>query len=134
MCIVKVVCAIIAVEKKILICKRSAQMSNPLCWEFPGGKQLKNESQFDAIKRECLEELDIHVTPISIGTSVLHKYETIHIELDPIYCTVDSGTIKLNEHLSSQLCFPNELKNFNFSLADKKIIEVNKTSILKISE
>ena len=67
----QVVAGIIEREGRILICRRKAQQSHPLKWEFPGGKVEKNESLPGALERELAEELDIH----SISSEEITRYD-----------------------------------------------------------
>ncbi len=54
---VQVVAAIIERQGRILICRRTAQQSHALKWEFPGGKVEPGESPAQALTRELEEEL-----------------------------------------------------------------------------
>lgn len=47
----KVTCAVIFIDNKILAVQRGDQMSLPLKWEFPGGKLEENETEEACIKR-----------------------------------------------------------------------------------
>jgi 8-oxo-dGTP diphosphatase len=53
----QVVAGIIEREGRILICRRKAQQSHPLKWEFPGGKVEKGETLPQALERELAEEM-----------------------------------------------------------------------------
>jgi 8-oxo-dGTP diphosphatase len=55
-CGVQVVAGIIEREGRILICRRKADQSHPLKWEFPGGKVEHDESLPDALARELNED------------------------------------------------------------------------------
>jgi 8-oxo-dGTP diphosphatase len=55
-----VVAGIIEREGRILICRRKAEQSHPLKWEFPGGKVEHGETLPQALARELEEELDLH--------------------------------------------------------------------------
>lgn len=125
---VKVVCALIYKDDKILITQRSELMSNPLKWEFPGGKIQNNETAFNAVKRECKEEMGILVEPFRIGTSIFHSYPHISIELIPIYCYQNNQPIQLIEHIHYRFISSVELMEFDFSHADTKIIKANNLS------
>lgn len=46
---IEVTCAIIFISEKILVVQRSATMSLPLKWEFPGGKIESGESEDECI-------------------------------------------------------------------------------------
>ena len=56
---VQVVAAILEREGKILICRRRANQSHALQWEFPGGKVEPGETPAQALARELEEELGI---------------------------------------------------------------------------
>lgn len=85
----EVVCALIVNQDgKLLACKRSAKQSHPGKWEFPGGKIEAHETKEQAIIREILEELQIHITPTKQLGSVTHQYPEFHISLSPFLCEI----------------------------------------------
>jgi 8-oxo-dGTP diphosphatase len=55
----QVVAGILERGGRILICRRTAEQSHPLKWEFPGGKVEAGESPSVALARELEEELGI---------------------------------------------------------------------------
>jgi 8-oxo-dGTP diphosphatase len=76
----QVVAGIIEREGRILICRRKAQQSHPLKWEFPGGKVEKGETLPQALERELAEELDIH----SVTSEEMTRYEYTYPGKHPI--------------------------------------------------
>ena len=50
-------------------------------WEFPGGKIEANESVFEALKREFVEELGIEILSAEPWCSVEHVYPHAHVRL-----------------------------------------------------
>lgn len=128
---IKVVCALIQHRGKILIAQRSETMTNPLLWEFPGGKMQANESVFEAIIRECYEELNLRVMPLKKGKSIKHIYPHISIELVPVFCQINEMNIQLIEHKNYVFIAPEKLKDFELSAADLKIISAHKAEIDK---
>jgi 8-oxo-dGTP diphosphatase len=76
----QVVAGIVERESRILICRRKAQQSHPLKWEFPGGKAEKGETLPQALERELAEELDIH----SISSEEMARYEYTYPGQPPI--------------------------------------------------
>ncbi len=50
-------------------------------WEFPGGKVERGEAIFDALKREFLEELGVHITSAEAWCGVDYVYPHAHVRL-----------------------------------------------------
>jgi len=96
---ISVVCGIIIKEGKILAAQRSATMSLPLKWEFPGGKLHPGESEEEALKRELQEELNIIVSLDKRLTPSPYDYGDIKIDLIPFLTHYLAGEIILREHL-----------------------------------
>ena len=57
---VQVVAALLERGDTVLICRRTADQSHALKWEFPGGKVEPGETPEQALTRELEEELGIH--------------------------------------------------------------------------
>ena len=79
--LIKVVCAIININNKILAVQRSQTMNQPLKWEFPGGKIEPGESFEDCIKREIKEELNIEIVLLKRLSTINHDYPNFSIQL-----------------------------------------------------
>ncbi len=129
---IKVSCALIIEQNKILVAQRNPDSGNPLKWEFPGGKQEKGESIKECLLREIKEELDIKLNIQKKLSPVIHKYE-FGIKLIPFICFISSGEIKRNEHHDLRWVYYPELSDVNFTPADKKLIELenNKNTLKK---
>lgn len=95
--IIPVACAIIEKDDHFLAVQRSASMTHPLKWEFPGGKIENYES---ALLREILEELSIHTEIIRPLPIVTHTYTHACIELHPFVTKIVKGELTLTEHQS----------------------------------
>jgi 8-oxo-dGTP diphosphatase len=61
---VRVVASVVEREGRLLVCKRPDHKRHGGLWEFPGGKVEPNESDFEAVTRELLEELDVQVRAV----------------------------------------------------------------------
>ena len=85
-------------NKRIILAKRSAQMSHAGKWEFPGGKVKENESYRQALEREILEELGLKIKPLQELEAIKWDYGDRSIELIPIVCQPLSEEIYLKEH------------------------------------
>lgn len=119
---IRVVCAIIHQENKILAVQRSEKMALPLKWEFPGGKIEENESEVDCIKREIKEELNINIEIKKRLTPSLHSYEGFSIELIPYISVCKSGNLTLNEHKQLLWLDKEALINLDWAEADVPIV------------
>ena len=56
---IHVAVALILLENRLLIAKRHTDVHQGGKWEFPGGKVEAGETVFQALQRECLEELGL---------------------------------------------------------------------------
>lgn len=119
---IRVVCAIIHQENKILAVQRSEKMTLPFKWEFPGGKIEENESEVDCIKREIKEELNIDIKIKKRLTPSSHSYEDFSIELIPYISVYQSGVLTLNEHKQRLWLDKEALINLDWAEADVPIV------------
>src|SRR5690349_8936814 len=110
---IRVACAVVFFEGKILVTQRAAHKNQPLLWEFPGGKIENGESPEECIVREIHEELDVQIRVKGALKPIEHDYETFGIQLFPFIAEIVSGSIKLSEHINFAWAKPEELKSFN---------------------
>ena len=118
-----VVAAIIQQDDKVLICKRAKGKDLALLWEFPGGKIESGESEFQAIIRECKEELNIIIEPIEVFGNATHDYSGTFINITFITASIIGGDLQNVEHEDIKWVKRNELKNYKFCPADVAVIE-----------
>mgnify|MGYP002738619578 CR=1 FL=1 len=118
----KVTCAIITIDGKILAVQRSRTMSMPMKWEFPGGKIEPAETEVECIKREIREELGIEIEVQERLTPSIHQYPTFTIELIPYTAHYLSGDLKLKEHHNYVLMNCDELDRLDWAEADWAIV------------
>ena len=121
--IVKVPCAVIEHEGKVLAAQRSAASSLPLKWEFPGGKLEDNETEEEGLVREIREELEVEIRigdrlPLSTRDDGWRE-----IQLVPFVCGLLTFDIKLTEHEQILWLFPDELDALDWAEADRDVIE-----------
>lgn len=118
----RVTCAIIKIQDRILAVQRSATMSLPCKWEFPGGKMEEGESEEACIQREIKEELNIEISLEEQLPATYHEYDDFNIELIPFLAKYQSGKIKLSEHQAFSLLSVNELRSLDWAPADLPIV------------
>ena len=86
-----VVAALIEEAGKILLSRRRADQSLPLCWEFPGGKVEPGEAPEAALVRELREELGCGALVGGIAEIVFHAYEDFDLYMLVYRCTIADG-------------------------------------------
>lgn len=120
---IRVTCAIIECDNKVLIAQRSENMLLPLKWEFPGGKVEIEEKDEDCIIREVKEELDLDIIVQSQLTSVIHHYDTFSLELIPFRCKTNTLAFQRREHAQILWVKHTELQKYDWAEADIPIVE-----------
>ena len=120
---VEVAAALIWKEGRFLICQRPAHKSNPLLWEFVGGKAEKGETLPQTLIRECEEELGITVAVGEPFTDLMHTYPDITIHLTLFNATIIRGEPQQKEHNALRWITPTEIPQYRFCPADVTILE-----------
>jgi len=108
-----VACAIIEQAGMVLAAQRSAHMTLPLKWEFPGGKIEAGE---------LMEELGITVRLGEALVPVTHSYEEFTVTLYPYVCSMPEGTLMLHEHQAIAWMEPQNMPELDWAAADLPII------------
>ena len=124
----EVTAAIIRQNEKVLICQRPANKNCGLLWEVPGGKIEAGETGEECIVRECKEELGVTLSVEREYTDITYEYpdRTLHLHFD--LCEMVSGTPDNKEHNALAWITPDEVEQYEFCPADRKMINL---SILK---
>ena len=121
---IKVTCALIVNEQnQVLAAQRSASMSLPLKWEFPGDKIEPGETAEDCLVREIKEGLNIGIEVLNELPTNVHEYPTITIMLIPFVSKHISGDIVLKEHNDFRWLNKNELLALDWAEADIPILK-----------
>ncbi|HSM62667.1 MAG TPA: (deoxy)nucleoside triphosphate pyrophosphohydrolase, partial [Gillisia sp.] len=119
---IKVTCAIIEKDGRILCAQRSEKMKLPLKWEFPGGKLEGDESLEACLKREIKEELSVESELIEQLPSNFHIYSNIKLELIPFRCSLQTFEIDLLEHSQIRWLSIERLQDLDWAEADVPIV------------
>lgn len=114
-----VVAGAIIKDGKVFAAQRGNKGKTAFKWEFPGGKIDPGETPEQALARELIEELSIHVEVHELITSIVDEYEDVILHIDTYRCTLISGTPTLSEHIALQWSNKKELDELAFSPADK---------------
>lgn len=117
-----VTCAIIERDGLVLAAKRSATMSMPLKWEFPGGKIRPGETKEVCLAREIFEELGVTALILTPLPSNTHHYPDVTVSLYPFICRIESGVITLSEHSEMSWVDPGKLHCLDWAEADLPIV------------
>ncbi len=119
---IHVACAVIKKDGLILATQRSARMSLPLKWEFPGGKLEAGESPEECLVRELLEELGVTVRVGQGLAPITYSYPDVIVTLYPFRCDQMEGVMTLLEHHNACWLAPGELSTLDWAEADWPII------------
>ena len=122
--VIKVTCAIIVDANGVVFAaQRSATMSLPLKWEFPGGKIEPGETAEACLIREIKEELHVDVEIVAPLPANTHQYPNITVQLIPFVCKITTGEILLKEHLHFKWLSKDELLALDWAEADVPIVK-----------
>ncbi|WP_346855385.1 NUDIX domain-containing protein [uncultured Draconibacterium sp.] len=122
---IQVTCALIVSEGKVLIAQNKEDSDHPFQWEFPGGKLKAGETEEQCICREIKEELELEIRILERLLGVEYDYGIKKIMLIPFVCSIESGELKLNDHIITAWVEMAELGTVDFSAADKKLIGID---------
>jgi 8-oxo-dGTP diphosphatase len=87
-----------------------------------GGKIESGETPEEALRREIVEELDIHIGIENLLQRVEWDYPEFHLSMSCFVCHIESGDIFLKEHYDAQWLLKSELDSVNWLPADRQVI------------
>ena len=118
----QVVGAAIIDDASCLAVRRSAAMSTPDQWEFPGGKVEPGESPATALRREIQEELGLEIEVGELLGSGSAVQGDRRILLDVYLATRTAGTLELREHSQHRWLTAATLGEVDWAAADLPIL------------
>lgn len=121
--VVRVPCAVIEHDGKVLAGQRNAALSFPLQWEFPGGKLEKGETDEEALYREIMEELNVTIEIVDKLPETSKDQGWREIVLVPFVCKVDTTDFILTEHEQILWLYPSDLPTLDWTEADLNVIQ-----------
>jgi 8-oxo-dGTP diphosphatase len=119
-----VACALVDVDKRVLIAQRPPGKAMAGLWEFPGGKIEPGECPEQTLIRELHEEIGITVSDSCLAplTFASHAYATFHL-LMPLYvCRRLEGNVIAREGQSLAWVRANKLRDYPMPPADIPLI------------
>ena len=121
---IHVVGAVIYNEHGEILCAlRSPTMSQPNCWEFPGGKVEDGEALPAALQREIMEELGCAIEVFEKIVSIKHQYESYIVHLHTFWARIVTGYPHTAEHAELRWVPRDELVTLNWAPADIPTVE-----------
>ena len=120
----KVVAAIIKKNNLFLIVQRNRNKHLGLKWEFPGGKVFLNETSKEALIREIKEELNVTINVQEKIAEEKYKDDKIDIVLNYFLCTIQNGSMALNEHENFSWVKKKDFNKYDFAEGDGNILSL----------
>lgn len=118
-----VTAAVIEKDGKILVARRKKGDRLENKWEFPGGKLETGETPRDGLKRELQEEFGVDADVGEYIGSSRFAYRHATIEL-LAYRVRIRGDPEVRDHEEIRWVSPGELHRYDFSEADRPIVEM----------
>ena len=119
---IKVTCALIVQNGKILLTQRGKHPHHPYQWEFPGGKLKPGETEQQCIQREIEEELELQVEVREKLQPAVFDYGFKQIQLIPFLCFIRGGKLKLTEHIAYDWLDWGKVSTLDISEADRLVL------------
>ena len=113
-----VVAALIEQQKRVLVAQRRADQTQPLAWEFPGGKVEPGESPSQALVREIQEELACSIQVGAVVDVVFFAYDTFDLVMPVYRATIRTGVPVARQVAAVAWVARAELASLAFTPAD----------------
>ncbi|MCD8295516.1 MAG: GNAT family N-acetyltransferase [Clostridia bacterium] len=128
---IDVVGAAIVKEGKVLAFRRSYGIDSVIHkYEFVGGKVKEDETEPEALKRECMEELEAEIAVGDKLATVVHDYPEYTVNLSIYLCRMVSDFVML-EHEAYSWLDCRELNEEGWAPADADVLDALKKGVVK---
>jgi len=107
---------------QLLISKRHTDDLLGGLWEFPGGTRESGETLEECLVREVREELGIEIAVGDLMMAVRHAYTHFRVTIHVFHCRYLSGQPQALGCADWRWVRPDELDDFAFPAADRRII------------
>ena len=109
-------------DQRLLATERASPPALAGLWEFPGGKVEAVETDHEALRRECREELglDLEIGE-QVGADVLTDDGTLTLRV--YVARVTGGSLRLTEHSAYRWLAADELEEVPWISADRPVVE-----------
>jgi 8-oxo-dGTP diphosphatase len=114
--------ALITSRGRLLVAQRPPQKKFGLLWQFPGGKVEPGEGLEESLVREIKEELCLDIRVRGLFKTVSRREPGFEVDLHAYWCEISGGTLRLLEHVALKWVTVSELKNMEFTKADRLLI------------
>ena len=118
----KVTAALIPSQGRLFVAQRPPSKKFGLLWEFPGGKVEPGEGLEQSLIREIREELSLDIKVRGLCRTIRQQDPELAISLHAYWCEIRGGTLCLSEHVAFMWANMSELKQINFTKADRLLI------------
>ena len=118
----KVTAALIPSQGRLFVAQRPPWKRFGLLWEFPGGKVEPGEGLEQSLIREIREELCLDIKVRGLFRAICQQDLEPAIDLHAYWCEISGGTLCLSEHVAFMWVNVSELKQMNFTKADRLLI------------
>lgn len=121
---IRVVCALIERDGRVLLARRPEHKHLGGKWEFPGGKIEPGESPATALVRECAEELACEIEVGAELPAITHAYPDRTIILLPFVCRLAAGSAepRAAEHSALAWVEAERMADYDLPAADAPIV------------
>lgn len=119
--------AILLKGNKVLCAQRGKCKEDYLShrWEFPGGKLEAGETAAQALHRELIEEMDVHVDAGDMEPFyvVEHQYPDFELRMHCFICKVSDCEVNLKEHADMCWATVDEIEKLEWLPADRPVVD-----------